>query len=187
MDLTHEIRTCVSCFSGCQHTISAPRYFVATNIHNAWLSWFTMRFVHAETTWTLAPTTATQTVQHFEYFEFRYAEVTFTGLPAAATSSQTRGASLLDTRFNVSAWAVRMTVDTENGARMQTSNDVLDAVWELCRYTIEASPLDLYADSNARQRSAVQRVLHVRKVYRWRDSTFILCCVFLLTYFDSQL
>ena len=39
-------------------------------------------------------------------------------------------------------------------AQMTSSSDDLDRVFELCRYTSEATSLDLYADSNARQRSA---------------------------------
>ena len=56
--------------------------------------------------------------------------------------------------FSVSAWKVHLPYDTSNNARFESSSTDLNAVWELCRYTIEASSLDLYADSNARQRSA---------------------------------
>ena len=37
---------------------------------------------------------------------------------------------------------------------LNSSDENLNAVFELCRYTSEATSLDLYADSNARQRSA---------------------------------
>ncbi len=36
---------------------------------------------------------------------------------------------------------------------MHTSEPRLDAVWQLTCYTSEATALDLYSDSNARQRS----------------------------------
>eukprot|EP00039_Didymoeca_costata_P023297 m.6621 g.6621 ORF g.6621 m.6621 type:complete len:1050 (+) comp3560_c0_seq1:189-3338(+) len=55
--------------------------------------------------------------------------------------------------FNVSAWVIKAEYNESTSASMATSNATLDAVWELCRYTIEAGPLDLYSDSNARQRS----------------------------------
>ena len=55
--------------------------------------------------------------------------------------------------FNVSAWVVRLTHDAPFQAAMETSSPTLDQVWELCRYTVAATALDLYSDSNARQRS----------------------------------
>ena len=48
---------------------------------------------------------------------------------------------------------VRQQYDEATAATMETSSAALDSVWELCRYTGEATTLDLIADSNARQRS----------------------------------
>ena len=62
----------------------------------------------------------------------------------------------------VSAWVVRQRYGQDlpasegggKGASMSSSSAELDAVFELTRYTSEATSLDLYSDSNARQRSA---------------------------------
>lgn len=56
--------------------------------------------------------------------------------------------------FNVSAWEVKAGYSRRNSASLVTSDETLNRVWELCRYTIDKGPLDLYTDSNARQRSA---------------------------------
>jgi alpha-L-rhamnosidase len=85
-----------------------------------------------------------QTVMHHEYLEFRYGELIFRDY-----------ASVTVEHFNVSAWVTRLPADNRSGSvsTLITADPTLDAVWELCKYTTKASPLDLYADSNARQRS----------------------------------
>ena len=55
--------------------------------------------------------------------------------------------------MNVSAWVSKLTYDSDAAATMTSSDANLNAVWELCRYTIEAGALDMWTDSNARQRS----------------------------------
>lgn len=95
-----------------------------------------------QVTWALAPTASTQSAEMHEYGEFRYAELTFSA----------DGITMED--FNVSAWVLTLPQDAHTYATLNTSNAALDSVWEMCRYTTEASSLDLYADSNARQRSA---------------------------------
>ena len=85
-----------------------------------------------------------QTVAHHEYLEFRYGELMFGDCTSVTVEE-----------FNVSAWVTRLPADTRSGSvsSLVTADSTLDAVWELCRYTTEAAPLDLYTDSNARQRS----------------------------------
>lgn len=81
-----------------------------------------------------------RSVQNHEYIEGRFGELLFND--TAITSAD----------FSVGAWVVRQRY--EHPAAMNSSNKNLNAVFELCRYTSEATSLDLYADSNARQRSA---------------------------------
>ena len=95
--------------------------------------------------WTLAPTQEAQTLENHEYLEFRYGELFFNNTGGSA------GVSVDD--LNVSAWVLRL--PTNNSAVVvTTSDDALNSVFELSRYTIEMAPLDLYVDSNSRQRSA---------------------------------
>jgi len=93
-----------------------------------------------EETWTL-PKGAAQAQNH-EYIEGRYGELLFNDTGADAAS-----------HLSVSAWVVRQRYSRAAAANMTSSSTTLNAVWELCRYTGEATTLDLIADSNARQRS----------------------------------
>ena len=97
-------------------------------------------------TWALDATAGAPTAEHHEYLEFRYAELLF--------ANATAKAFIESGDFSVSAWKVHLPYDTPRSAEFASSSAPLNAVWELSRYTIEASSLDLYADSNARQRSA---------------------------------
>ena len=92
--------------------------------------------------------------EHHEYGEFRYAELHFnTSLMSSPTRRKSESLiNLYD--FQVSSWVVRLPYDEANAASVSTTSPNLNDVWELCRYTIQASSLDLYSDSNARQRSA---------------------------------
>eukprot|EP00039_Didymoeca_costata_P005722 m.83920 g.83920 ORF g.83920 m.83920 type:complete len:1143 (-) comp12945_c1_seq2:86-3514(-) len=55
---------------------------------------------------------------------------------------------------NVSIWVVRYPF-AESDAMMTTDSSDLNAVWELCKYTLEATTIDMYTDSNTRQRDPV--------------------------------
>ena len=79
--------------------------------------------------------------QNHEYIEGRYAEVVF------------NDSSIQPTQVTLSAVQVKARYSTTDVATMATSHSGLDAVWELARHTSEVTSLDLYADSNARQRS----------------------------------
>jgi len=82
-----------------------------------------------------------QSIQHHEYFEFRYVELEFDS------------AEIETEQFDLSAWSIKVPFDASSFASLTTSDDSLNKVWEMCRYTIEVGPLDVYSDSNARQRS----------------------------------
>ena len=82
--------------------------------------------------------------QHHEYIVGRFGELTFTCESATATASL---------EPSVSMWVVRAHDAADEAARMETSSAPLDDVWHFARYTSVATSLDLYSDSNARQRS----------------------------------
>jgi alpha-L-rhamnosidase len=93
-----------------------------------------------EDKWMIPGASQVRSVQNHEYIEGRFGELIF------------NDTSITSADFSVGAWVVRQRY--QNPASMNSSNEHLNAVFELCRYTSEATSLDLYADSNARQRSA---------------------------------
>eukprot|EP00912_Choanoflagellata_sp_UC4_P000029 UC4_evm1s20 len=92
--------------------------------------------------WNFAGTTEPQKLSNHEYFEFRYVTVEFPNAEVPPSS------------ISCVPWVVRAKYDEASQTLINTSSTELNNVWEMCRYTIEASSLDLYSDSNARQRSA---------------------------------
>ena len=74
-------------------------------------------------------------------------------LPADAVTDLRGVVALQD--IKLSAWVVRLPSDNREGgaAMLRTAAPTLDSVWKLCRDTLQGSALDLYSDSNARQRS----------------------------------
>eukprot|EP01050_Picozoa_sp_SAG11_P018783 SAG11_NODE_2894_length_2858_cov_1.730700_2_plen_818_part_00 len=98
-----------------------------------------------EDVWTLPPAAGPSAVakaQNHEYIEGRYAEVLF------------NDTSVQPSQVTLGAFQVKARYSTTDVAIMASSHPGLDAVWEMTRHTSEATSLDLYADSNARQRSA---------------------------------
>ena len=69
--------------------------------------------------------------------EFRYLSVIFSGEPPA--------------NWTVSAWGVQAPWDAED-TYFKSSNTMLNKVWELSSYTLQAAVTDTYADSNTRER-----------------------------------
>jgi len=64
-------------------------------------------------------------------------------------------------KFNLSAWAVQYehehsdsSFSSKGGAvaNGSSTSDILNRVWELNRYTVQAAVLDTYTDSNTRER-----------------------------------
>jgi hypothetical protein len=97
-----------------------------------------------EDIWTLPPSSVSGAAkaQNHEYIEGRFAEVRFNDT-SVQPSQVTLGAVVVKARYS-----------RTDAATMASSHRGLDAVWEMTRHTSEATSLDLYADSNARQRSA---------------------------------
>jgi alpha-L-rhamnosidase len=82
--------------------------------------------------WTLDAAHEGSKAEHHEYLEFRYVELLFdegTALPRPIGRDD----------FSISAWIVRLPYSEEGAASMTSSSKDLNAVWELCRYTIEVS------------------------------------------------
>ena len=94
-----------------------------------------------EDVWTLPASSGVAKAQNHEYIEGRYAEVVF------------NDSSVQASQVTLGAFQVKARYSTTDVATMASSHPALDAVWELTRHTSEATSLDLYADSNARQRS----------------------------------
>lgn len=78
-----------------------------------------------------------QLLEQHKYMECRFVSLTFTG---AAPSN-----------FTLGAWKTHYKWD-EADSSFTSSNATLNAVWELCRYTLDAASLDTYTDSNTRER-----------------------------------
>jgi hypothetical protein len=87
-------------------------------------------------TWTLRD--GQQTLEMHKYMECRFVSLTFAG---AAPKN-----------FTLSAWMVHYPWQ-ESDSSFSSSSATLDAVFELCRYTVHAAALDTYTDSNTRERT----------------------------------
>eukprot|EP00038_Savillea_parva_P011094 m.195046 g.195046 ORF g.195046 m.195046 type:complete len:1141 (-) comp19371_c0_seq1:207-3629(-) len=86
-------------------------------------------------------------IEHHEYMNWRFGEVQFTrgdGTPLEV---------LPHVDFNLSAWQVWFPWDNARAAVVDTSSSALNAVWALNQNSVRALTIDLYTDSNARQRS----------------------------------
>eukprot|EP01065_Artemidia_motanka_P024845 TRINITY_DN29764_c0_g1_i1.p1 TRINITY_DN29764_c0_g1~~TRINITY_DN29764_c0_g1_i1.p1 ORF type:complete len:1083 (+),score=269.43 TRINITY_DN29764_c0_g1_i1:53-3250(+) len=53
------------------------------------------------------------------------------------------------------AWVVRYPFEDSEAGAVRTAFAALDSVWSFCQYTIKATTVDLYTDSNTRQRDPV--------------------------------
>ena len=69
--------------------------------------------------------------------EFRYIQVTFVGEAPAD--------------WNVTAWAVQAPWEPSD-THFESSDPMLNRVWDLAAYTLQAAVTDTYADSNTRER-----------------------------------
>ena len=87
-------------------------------------------------TWTLRD--GDQVIEQHQYMEFRYLSVVFEDGPPPA-------------KWSVSAWGVQAPWDEED-SYFHSSNEMLNKVWQLSSYTLQAAVTDTYADSNTRER-----------------------------------
>jgi hypothetical protein len=113
-----------------------------------------------DTVWTLRE--GTQVLEQHKYQECRFVSLLFSEPDVAPTN------------FTLSAWKTHYPYDAAD-SNFSSSNGTLDAVFELCRYTLEAASLDTYTDSNTRERrpyeadgmiAATARLL-IQRDYLW--------------------
>ena len=55
--------------------------------------------------------------------------------------------------FNISAWVAHYPFETARATTFSSSSAALDSVWRLNQNSVKYLGLDMYSDSNARQRS----------------------------------
>ena len=88
------------------------------------------------------------------YMEFR--NVTLTFLPPTKVKGKEEeegeplGFDVRDIDIGLHAWMVQCDYDPTD-SHFSSSNSTIDAVWELCRYTLQAGVLDIFTDSNTRE------------------------------------
>lgn len=78
-----------------------------------------------------------QVLEQHKYMECRFVSLIFSDAPAS---------------FTLSAWQVSYPW-VESDSSFVSDNATLDAVYDLCRYTVHAAALDTYTDSNTRERT----------------------------------
>eukprot|EP00035_Acanthoeca_spectabilis_P025007 m.456410 g.456410 ORF g.456410 m.456410 type:complete len:1036 (-) comp21050_c0_seq1:25-3132(-) len=109
-------------------------------------------------TWTLRG--GAQILEQHKYMECRFVSLTFSGTPP--------------TNMTLTAWKTHYPY-YPNDSVFTSSNETLNAVFELCRYTLEAASLDTYTDSNTRERTpyeadgiiAASGRLLIQRDYMW--------------------
>ena len=120
-------------------------------LSNGSVMWNSRAGMHYRDVWAFPPTAAARPEQlshsHHEFSEFRWAELIFTDAATGAPLDVARG------DFNASFWVVRTFFDAGGAARVATSSPELDRVFAFAATTLKVTTLDLYADSNTRQRS----------------------------------
>ena len=85
-------------------------------------------------------------LEHHEYSNWRFGEIIFTD-----QSLQPLDVDPGD--FTVSAWIVHYPFDSQRATTFASSSSQLDSVWALNQNSVKMLGLDMYSDSNARQRS----------------------------------
>ena len=97
--------------------------------------------------WTLAE--GRQTLRNWGYRSFRYAEVI--GAPTGLGPG------------NFGAWVLRQPFD-ENDADFESSDFVLNDVWEMLKYGIRATSLGVYVDSHSRERRCYEGDAYIHQL-----------------------
>jgi hypothetical protein len=118
---------------------------------NGSVMWQTRAGMRYRDTWAFPPTAAARPEQlshaHHEFSEFRWAELILTDAATGAPLDIAPG------DFNATFWVVRTYYDSNGAASVATSSPELDRVFAFAATTLKVTTLDLYADSNTRQRS----------------------------------
>jgi hypothetical protein len=114
--------------------------------------WNTLAGMHYQDVWTFPPTSGSSTrsqlrAEHHEMCEFRYVELILTdGVSGAPLDID-------PSLFTASLWRVHYRYDPLSAARVSTTSADLDAVFRMGAFTLETTTMDIYSDSNTRQRS----------------------------------
>lgn len=108
-----------------------------------------------EETWTLGD--GVSTIENHEYKLFRYGEITLeTNVSSIVDGDDAaaRAAIIGAMSFDLSAWVVRYPWSTASGdeGHFNSSNAMLNKVWELCKNTVKVTSLDSATDSNTREK-----------------------------------
>ncbi len=90
-------------------------------------------------------------LEHHEYSNWRFGEIIFTARPGMSRQDQPLDITLDD--FNISAWVAHYRFETARATTFRSSSAALDSVWWLNQNSVKYLGLDMYSDSNARQRS----------------------------------
>lgn len=120
---------------------------------NGSAAWQTRAGMRYRDVWAFPPTGTARAEQlffaHHEFCEFRYAELILTDAATGAPLDLDPAAG----DFSASFWRVRYAYDAPRAASVATTSADLDRVFSFAAATLAATSLDLYADSNTRQRS----------------------------------
>ena len=113
--------------------------------------WNTRAGMHYRDTWTFPGVASAawwqREAEHHEMCEFRYAELILTD----ATTGQPLDLDPAD--FTPSLWVNRYRYDDFSATRVQTTSPELDSVFRFAAFTLKTTSMDIYSDSNTRQRS----------------------------------
>ena len=117
--------------------------------------WNTRAGMHYRDTWSFPATDAGSAswwqlrAAHHEMSEFRYAELILTDAASGAPLDldPARG------DFVASLWVNRYRYDDSSATRVETTSPELDSVFRFAAFTLKTTSMDIYSDSNTRQRS----------------------------------
>ena len=84
-----------------------------------------------------------------EYYTFRYGELWMEGANLSSSALDGNGNDGLP--FNLTFWVVRYPWNSSD-TFFESSDDMLNSVWELCSNTLKVTSLDTTTDSNTRER-----------------------------------
>jgi hypothetical protein len=115
--------------------------------------WNTRAGMHYQDDWTFPPQSVSsqpehQYAEHHEMCEFRYAELILLDPITLAPLDLLPGE-----HFDAHLWRVNYRYDDITAATVKTTSADLDAVFNLCAFTLKTTSMDIYSDSNTRQRS----------------------------------
>lgn len=119
------------------------------------VKWQTAAWINHNDTWKLK--TGKQSLKHFGYRVFRYAELT--GLPNSITAE--------NLKEYVNAFALRYPFD-EEASGFDSSNKMLDTVWNFSKNSIKILNNDIYVDSPNRERAPYEADAYIQQLSNYQ-------------------